>query len=82
MKPYAALQSTNFYLPSYGESATSGRNTFALNYASKEVTGTRCKFGAKFDKALLLPGSQTGPASPATPNQPQWEFTNLPEENP
>jgi uncharacterized protein with beta-barrel porin domain len=54
--PYAALQTTTFYLPGYGETATSGNNTFALNYASKEVTATRSEFGAKFDKAMLVQG--------------------------
>jgi uncharacterized protein with beta-barrel porin domain len=52
--PYAALQSTTFYLPGYGETATSGSNTFALNYASKNITATRGELGAKFDKAMLL----------------------------
>ena len=54
--PYAALQATTFYLPSYGETATSGSNTFALNYASKNVTATRSEFGAKFDKAMTVQG--------------------------
>jgi len=52
--PYAALQTTTFYLPSYGETATSGSNTFALSYASKTVTATRSELGAKFDKAMLV----------------------------
>ncbi|MBR1228712.1 autotransporter domain-containing protein [Bradyrhizobium sp. AUGA SZCCT0176] len=54
--PYAALQTTTFYLPSYGETATSGSNTFALNYASKSVTATRSELGAKFDKATPVQG--------------------------
>ena len=54
--PYAALQTTTFYLPSYGETATSGSNTFALSYASKTVTATRGELGAKFDKAMLVQG--------------------------
>jgi uncharacterized protein with beta-barrel porin domain len=54
--PYAALQTTTFYLPAYGESATSGSNTFALSYASKTVTATRSELGAKFDKAMLVQG--------------------------
>ncbi|WP_157676260.1 autotransporter outer membrane beta-barrel domain-containing protein [Afipia sp. GAS231] len=54
--PYAALQTTTFYLPGYGETATSGSNTFALNYTSKTVTATRSEFGAKFDKAMLVQG--------------------------
>jgi uncharacterized protein with beta-barrel porin domain len=54
--PYTALQTTTFYLPSYGESATSGSNAFALNYASKTVTATRSELGAKFDQAMLVQG--------------------------
>jgi uncharacterized protein with beta-barrel porin domain len=54
--PYTALQTTTFYLPSYGETATSGSNTFALSYASKTVTATRSELGAKFDKAMLVQG--------------------------
>ncbi|SDN04826.1 autotransporter domain-containing protein [Afipia sp. GAS231] len=54
--PYAALQTTTFYLPGYGETATSGSNTFALNYTSKTVTATRSEFGAKFDNAMLVQG--------------------------
>ena len=54
--PYTALQATTFYLPAYGETATSGSNTFALNYASKTVTATRGELGAKFDKAMLVQG--------------------------
>jgi uncharacterized protein with beta-barrel porin domain len=52
--PYAALQSTSFYLPAYGETATSGSSTFALSYAAQTVTATRGEFGAKFDKAMLV----------------------------
>lgn len=52
--PYAALQTTTFYLPSYGETATSGSNQFALNYASQAVTATRGELGARFDKAMLV----------------------------
>jgi len=54
--PYAALQTTSFFLPSYGETATSGSNQFALNYASKTITATRAELGAKFDKAMLVQG--------------------------
>jgi uncharacterized protein with beta-barrel porin domain len=52
--PYAALQATKFYLPSYAETATSGSNTFALSYASKTVTATRSELGARFDKAMVV----------------------------
>jgi T5SS/PEP-CTERM-associated repeat protein len=50
--PYAALQSTAFYLPSYAETATSGSNQFALSYGSKTVTATRSELGARFDKTM------------------------------
>lgn len=52
--PYSALQTTTFYLPAYGETATSGSSTFALNYASKAVTATRGELGARFDKAMIV----------------------------
>ena len=52
--PYAGLQSTAFYLPSYAETATSGSNQFALSYGSKTVTATRSELGARFDKAMPL----------------------------
>jgi uncharacterized protein with beta-barrel porin domain len=52
--PYAAAQTTAFYLPSYAEAATTGSNQFALSYASKTVTATRGELGARFDKAMPL----------------------------
>ncbi len=52
--PYAAAQTTTFYLPSYAESATSGSNQFALSYASQTVTATRGELGARFDKTMPL----------------------------
>jgi uncharacterized protein with beta-barrel porin domain len=54
--PYAAVQSTSFFMPAYGETATSGSNQFALSYASKTTTNVRTELGAKFDKAMLVPG--------------------------
>ena len=54
--PYAALQSTTFYMPAYGETATSGSNQFALSYASKTTTNFRTELGAKFDKSMLMQG--------------------------
>jgi uncharacterized protein with beta-barrel porin domain len=54
--PYAAVQTTSFYLPSYGETATLGSDAFALNYAARTTTATRGEFGAKFDKAMLVQG--------------------------
>jgi uncharacterized protein with beta-barrel porin domain len=50
--PYAALQSTTFFLPSYSEHATSGLNTFALSYDSDAISATRTELGARFDKVI------------------------------
>ena len=52
--PYAGLQSTTFFMPSYSESATSGSNQFALTYDSRQVTATRGELGARFDKRIAL----------------------------
>jgi uncharacterized protein with beta-barrel porin domain len=54
--PYGAVQSTSFFMPAYGETATSGSNQFALSYASKTTTNVRTELGAKFDKAMLVQG--------------------------
>jgi uncharacterized protein with beta-barrel porin domain len=54
--PYAAMQTMAFYLPGYGETASSGSTTFALNYASQTVHATRGELGARFDKAMLVDG--------------------------
>ena len=54
--PYGAVQSTSFFMPSYGETATSGSSQFALSYASKTTTNVRTELGAKFDKAMLVQG--------------------------
>jgi uncharacterized protein with beta-barrel porin domain len=50
------VQSTSFFLPAYGEAATSGSNQFALSYGSKTTTIARTELGAKFDRAMLVPG--------------------------
>lgn len=52
--PYGAVQVQSVLLPAYGESATSGSNQFALNYASQTVTTTRTELGARFDKKYQL----------------------------
>jgi uncharacterized protein with beta-barrel porin domain len=54
--PYAAVQSTSFFLPAYGETATSGSNQFALSSASQTTTNIRTELGAKFDRAMLVQG--------------------------
>ena len=55
--PYAAAQSTTFYLPGYGEQSLAGTNTFALNYAGRDVTAARGELGLRADKSYAL---QTG----------------------
>ena len=57
--PYGAVQVQSIALPSYGESATSGSNQFALNYSSQTVTTTRVELGGRFDKTWLLAGGQS-----------------------
>jgi T5SS/PEP-CTERM-associated repeat protein len=52
--PYAAAQSTTFYLPGYGEQSVAGTNTFALNYAGRDVTATRSELGLRADKSYAL----------------------------
>ncbi len=52
--PYAALQVTNISLPSYGEVAISGNNTFALNYAAQDTTVVRTELGARFDRSYAM----------------------------
>lgn len=52
--PYAAVQFTSLALPGYGETALSGASTFALNYASKNVTATRTELGLRTDKSFLI----------------------------
>ena len=41
--PYAAGQFTTYQLPAYAEQVLSGANTFALNYAAKDVTASRTR---------------------------------------
>jgi outer membrane autotransporter protein len=50
--PYAALQSTTYFLPSYSERATAGLPAFALSYDSDAITATRTELGARFDKVI------------------------------
>lgn len=52
--PYAAAQFTTLYLPEYGEQAVSGANTFALNYAGRNVTVTRGELGVRTDRSYAL----------------------------
>jgi T5SS/PEP-CTERM-associated repeat protein len=50
--PYAALQSTSFFLPSYSEMAVSGSNQFALSYSSQTETNLRTELGLRADRSL------------------------------
>ncbi|WP_312010287.1 autotransporter outer membrane beta-barrel domain-containing protein [Bradyrhizobium cenepequi] len=50
--PYAAAQVIALDLPSYAERAIAGAGTFALAYASKEVTVSRSEFGFRTDKSF------------------------------
>lgn len=52
--PYAAVQAQAFRTPSYGESAVSGSNQFALNYDAKTTSTNRVELGAWFDRSYLL----------------------------
>lgn len=52
--PYAAAQVTSLWLPSYSERVMSGTNTFALSYASKDVTNTRTELGLRTDKSFAM----------------------------
>jgi outer membrane autotransporter protein len=52
--PYAALQVQTFRTPSYGESAVSGSNAFALSYDARSTTTTRTELGAWFDNTIAL----------------------------
>lgn len=54
--PYAAVQTTTLFMPSYGETATSGTGVFALSYGSRDVTATRGELGARFDRTVMLGG--------------------------
>lgn len=54
LTPYAAGQVTLFDLPSYGEQAVSGANTFALSYAAKDATATRSELGLRTDKSFAM----------------------------
>ncbi|MCP3403849.1 autotransporter domain-containing protein [Bradyrhizobium sp. CCGB20] len=56
LTPYAAAQATMFSLPNYSEFAVVGNNTFALNYAAKDVTSTRTELGLRADKSFAAAG--------------------------
>jgi uncharacterized protein with beta-barrel porin domain len=54
LTPYAAGQFTTFDLPAYAEQAIAGANTFALNYAAKDVTASRSELGLRSDKSFAM----------------------------
>ena len=56
LTPYAAAQATMFSLPNYSEFAVVGNNTFALNYAAKDVTSTRTELGLRADRSFAAAG--------------------------
>jgi uncharacterized protein with beta-barrel porin domain len=53
--PYAAGQFTTYSLPAYAEQVLSGANTFALNYAAKDVTASRSELGVRTDRSFAMP---------------------------
>jgi hypothetical protein len=54
--PNAALQSQRFHTPAYTEADLTGGG-FGLSFASRHSTDTRSELGARFDKAMSMPGS-------------------------
>jgi uncharacterized protein with beta-barrel porin domain len=54
LTPYAAAQFTTLYLPGYAEQAVVGANTFALNYAARNVTASRSELGLRLDRSWAL----------------------------
>ncbi len=52
--PYAAGQFTIYSLPAYAEQVLAGANTFALNYAARDVTASRSEFGVRLDRSFAM----------------------------
>ncbi|WP_342361553.1 autotransporter domain-containing protein [Terrarubrum flagellatum] len=52
--PYAAGQFVSYRGPAYAEQAGSGAGTFALNYASRQMTSPRAELGARVDQEWAL----------------------------
>jgi len=57
ISPYAALQVTSLFLPSYGETSSTGSPLFVLDYASQTVTDPRSEIGVRVDKSFALPNA-------------------------
>ncbi|MBR1214240.1 autotransporter domain-containing protein [Bradyrhizobium sp. JYMT SZCCT0180] len=57
--PYGAVQGQSFSTPGYGETAVTGSNQFALNFASRIATAWRGELGVRLDKTMPIDnGSQ------------------------
>jgi uncharacterized protein with beta-barrel porin domain len=52
--PYAAGQSITYFMPGYADQVAIGLNTFALNYASRDITSARSELGLRSDKSFVL----------------------------
>ena len=52
--PYAAGQFTTYSLPAYAEQVLQGANTFALNYAARNVTAGRSEVGVRLDRSFAM----------------------------
>ena len=52
--PYAAGQFTTYSLPAYAEQVLAGGDTFALNYAAKNVTASRTELGIRTDRSFAM----------------------------
>ena len=55
--PYAAGQFTTYQLPAYAEQVVSGSNSFALNYAARDVTASRSELGIRTDRSFAMPNA-------------------------
>jgi uncharacterized protein with beta-barrel porin domain len=54
LTPYAAAQSITYFQPGYADQVALGLNTFALNYASRDITSARTELGLRADKSFAL----------------------------
>jgi uncharacterized protein with beta-barrel porin domain len=52
--PYAAGQSITYFMPGYADQVALGLNSFALNYASRDLTSARSEIGLRADKSFVL----------------------------
>jgi uncharacterized protein with beta-barrel porin domain len=54
LTPYAAAQSITYFQPGYADQLALGLNTFALNYASRDITSARTELGLRADRSFAL----------------------------